>query len=55
MEDYKRTVSASNVNVIIENRHKILSGDFSFNVISESKKYIKIYTKNIPKFIFGKK
>ena len=31
MEDYKRTVSASNVNVIIENRHKILSGDFSFS------------------------
>lgn len=31
----------------VKNKEDIISGEFSFNVISESKKYIKIYTKNI--------
>jgi DNA relaxase NicK len=31
----------------VKNKEDVISGDFSFNVISESKKYIKIYTKNI--------
>ena len=31
----------------VKKKEDVISGDFSFNVISESKKYIKIYTKNI--------
>lgn len=31
----------------VKNKEDVISGDFSFNVISESKKYIKIYTKKI--------